>query len=138
MKKINRFGVSMEEQLLHRFDRLIAEKGYTNRSEAIRDIVRDKLVEEDIQQTTGTVYGTLTFVYDHYKRELEKKLSSVQHDYHHNIVATTHVHISHSRCLEAVILKGEAKILRTIADHLLSIKGVQHGKLTITTSMEIL
>jgi CopG family nickel-responsive transcriptional regulator len=136
MNKLIRFGISMEDELLHQFDHLIAHKGYTNRSEAVRDIVRDKLVEESIETEHGNVYGALVFIYDHHKRELEKSLSNLQHDYFHNIISTSHVHVDHDHCLEVVLLKGNAKILKNIAEKLLSFKGVKHGRLTLTAALQ--
>ncbi len=136
MNKLIRFGISMEDDLLHQFDRLIAHKGYTNRSEAVRDIVRDKLVEESIETEHGNVFGALVFIYDHHKQELEKLLSNLQHDYFHNIISTSHVHVDHDHCLEVVLLKGKAKILKNIAEKLLSFKGVEHGRLTLTTALQ--
>lgn len=133
MEKLVRFGISMEESLLKEFDQLIEEKGYTNRSEAIRDIVRDKLVEENIQYPSAKVFGALVFLYDHHKRELEKSLSNIQHDYFQNIVSTAHVHVDHDHCLEVILLKGKTKTLQMLAEKILSFKGVKHGKLTLTT-----
>jgi len=134
MNKLVRFGVSMENDLLHEFDHLIERKGYTNRSEAVRDIVRDKLVEESLLNPSEFVYGALVFMYDHHKRELEKSLSNLQHDYFENIISTSHVHVDHDHCMEVVLLKGKANTLKTIAEKILSFKGVKHGKLTLTTS----
>jgi CopG family nickel-responsive transcriptional regulator len=136
MNKLIRFGVSMEDALLHQFDHLIARKGYTNRSEAVRDIVRDKLVEESIETEHGNVFGALVFIYDHHKRELEKSLSNLQHNYFENIISTSHVHVDHDHCLEVVLLKGDAKKLKNIAEKLISCKGVKHGRLTLTTALQ--
>ena len=136
MNKLIRFGISMEDDLLHQFDHLIARKGYTNRSEAVRDIVRDKLVEESIETEHGNVFGALVFIYDHHKRELEKSLSNLQHDCFQNIISTSHVHVDHDHCLEVVLLKGDAKTLKNIAEKLLSFKGVKHGRLTLTTALQ--
>ncbi len=135
MKKINRFGISMEDSLLRQFDKLISQKGYTNRSEAVRDLVREKIIEENVEATSEEVYGALVFIYDHHKRELEKSLSNLQHDYFKNIVSTTHVHIDHDTCLEMIIVRGKAKLLKQIAEKLLSFKGVLNGKLTLTSSI---
>jgi CopG family transcriptional regulator, nickel-responsive regulator len=134
MEKLIRFGISMEEGLLHEFDHLMTHKGYNNRSEAIRDIVREKLVEEEIQNPAGIVYGALVFIYDHNKRELEKALSNLQHNYFENIISTSHVHVDHDHCLEVVLLKGKSEMLKVMAEKILSLKGVQHGKLTLTIS----
>lgn len=133
--KLTRFGISMDEILLNNFDKLILKKGYNNRSEAIRDLVREKIVEENIEYTDQEVYGALVFIYDHHKRDLEKKLSNFQHDYYKNIISTTHVHISHDECLEVIILRGKANLLKNIADQLLSFKGVLNGKLTLTSKL---
>jgi CopG family nickel-responsive transcriptional regulator len=134
MNKVTRFGVSIEEGLISEFDRLIKKKGYTNRSEALRDIIREKLISEHIGSTSGIVFGSITFIYDHHQRMLEKNLNNIQHDFHHYIIATTHAHVSHDECLEVVIVKGEANKLRELSDRLLSLKGVNHGTLTLTSS----
>jgi CopG family transcriptional regulator, nickel-responsive regulator len=136
MKNLVRFGISMEDDLLHEFDHLILHKGYNSRSEAVRDIVREKLVEESIQAPHGFVYGALVFMYDHHKRELEKSLSNLQHDYFENIISTSHVHVDHDHCMEVVLLKGKASTLKAIAEKILSFKGVKHGKLTLTASLQ--
>jgi CopG family nickel-responsive transcriptional regulator len=126
----------MDADLLHEFDHLIFCKGYTNRSEAVRDIVRNTLVEESIKAPEGIVYGALVFIYDHHKRELEKSLSNLQHDYYENIISTSHVHVDHDHCMEVVLLKGKSVILKAIAEKLLSFKGVNHGKLTLTMALK--
>lgn len=133
--KLTRFGISMEENLLKQFDNLIIQKGYTNRSEAMRDLVREKLVEENIHKTKGEVFGALVFIYDHHKRELEKTLTNLQHDYFQNIISTTHVHIDHDHCLEVILLRGKALLVKSIAEKIISLKGVKHGKLTLTSSI---
>ena len=133
MATTTRFGVSMEQELLRSFDRLIARKGYDNRSEAVRDIVREKLVEESASSPDDHVYAALVYMYDHHQRNLEKSLSSLQHDYVHSIISTTHVHVDHDHCLEVVLLHDTVWTVTQLADRLLSIKGVQHGKLTVTS-----
>jgi CopG family nickel-responsive transcriptional regulator len=135
MDQLIRFGISMEESLLHEFDHLIGRKGYTNRSEAIRDIVREKLVQESVQSPHGLVYGALVYIFDHHKRELEKTLSNLQHEYFENIISTSHVHVDHDHCLEVILLKGKAESLTALAEKILSFKGVEHGKLTLTASL---
>lgn len=134
MNKLTRFGVSMEEKLLEDFDALIAEKGYNNRSEAIRDIVRSAIIQQHVRQGNKSGIGVLTFVYDHHHRELERILTSFQHDHFRNIVATTHVHVDHDNCLEVIILRGTISRIKKIADHLLSFKGVKHGNLVLTAT----
>lgn len=126
----------METELLRHFDTLIAKRGYTNRSEAIRDLVRDSLVDEGIREDKGTVYGSLTIVYDHHKHELEHTLTHLQHRHQEFIIATTHVHIDHDNCLEVILLKGSASALNSIAQKVISMKGVKHGKMTITSPLK--
>ncbi len=137
MKRLKRFGVSMEETLLAKFDRLITQRGYTNRSEAFRDLVREQLVEEDLQSVSGEVFGALVFVYDHHRRELDRKLADLQHDHYQTIISTAHVHVSHDQCLEVILMRGAAVTIQEIANRILSTKGVQHGKLTLTSSLHL-
>jgi CopG family transcriptional regulator, nickel-responsive regulator len=134
MNTIIRFGVSIDERLLKQFDTLIDEKGYVNRSEAIRDLIRNMIVSEDTADPDADTIGTLTLVYSHEARELSDKLNDIQHHNYNNIVSSTHIHLDEHNCLEVLILRGKAAIVKSIADKLLSIKNVRHGKLTITSS----
>lgn len=134
MGKLTRFGVSLDEELLEPFDALCAVKGYSNRSEAIRDLIRKALVTEEWQQADGQGAGTLTLVYDHHKNDLARRLTQMQHDEHDIIIATLHVHLDHHNCLEVLILKGEAARVRALADKLISCKGVKHGTFSGTTT----
>ncbi len=134
MGKLTRFGVSLDEELLEPFDALCAVKGYSNRSEAIRDLIRKALVAEAWQQADGQGAGTLTLVYDHHKNDLARRLTQMQHDEHDIIIATLHVHLDHHNCLEVLILKGEAARVRALADKLISCKGVKHGTFSGTTT----
>ena len=134
MGKLTRFGVSLDEELLEPFDALCAVKGYSNRSEAIRDLIRKALVAEEWQQADGQGAGTLTLVYDHHKNDLARRLTQMQHDEHDIIIATLHVHLDHHNCLEVLILKGEAARVRALADKLISCKGVKHGTFGGTTT----
>ena len=134
MGKLTRFGVSLDEELLEPFDALCAVKGYSNRSEAIRDLIRKALVAEEWQQADGQGAGTLTLVYDHHKNALARRLTQMQHDEHDIIIATLHVHLDHHNCLEVLILKGEAARVRALADKLISCKGVKHGTFSGTTT----
>ena len=134
MGKLTRFGVSLDEELLEPFDALCAVKGYSNRSEAIRDLIRKALVAEEWQQADGQGAGTLTLVYDHPKNDLARRLTQMQHDEHDIIIATLHVHLDHHNCLEVLILKGEAARVRALADKLISCKGVKHGTFSGTTT----
>ncbi len=132
MNKVTRFGVSIDDKLLNRFDSLISEKGYVNRSEAIRDLIRDMLVTEEISDLKTEVMGTLIMIYSHDAREISDTLNELQHNYYKNIVSTLHVHIDEHNCIEILLIKGKAKTVQSIADQLLATKNVKHGKLTLT------
>lgn len=134
MGELSRIGVAIDSELLEKFDRLIAQRGYTNRSEAFRDLIRDELVEKAWESPDSNVVGTVTLVYDHHVRLLNEKLTDLQHDYHRAILSTLHVHLDHDHCLEVLVVRGKAAELERIAGALLSTKGVKHGRLTITTS----
>ena len=134
MSTITRFGISMDTKLLERFDRLIAKHGYSNRSEAFRDLVRDRLVKEEWEEENVDTVGTITLIYDHHKRDLTETLTKHQHKRHQAVIATMHVHLDHDNCLEVLTVKGKAQEIRTIADDLISTKGVKHGKLVMTTT----
>ncbi len=129
-----RFGISLENALLDRFDARIRKKGYANRSEAIRDLIRDSLVSEEWESTTAETVGTLTIVYSHDVRELTDTLTDLQHHHHNAIISSMHVHLDEHNCLEVIIVKGRAKDIKSIADRLIGTKGVKHGKLTVTTT----
>jgi CopG family transcriptional regulator, nickel-responsive regulator len=134
MGQLSRIGVAIDSDLLKKFDALIARRGYTNRSEAFRDLIRDELVERTWQSPDSPVVGTVTLVYDHHVRLLNEKLTDLQHESFHNILSALHVHLDHDHCLEVLVLKGKASVVRKIADTLIATKGVKHGRLTITTS----
>ena len=134
MSELSRIGVAIDSDLLAKFDELIADRGYTNRSEAFRDLIRDELVEASWQEPDSPVVGTVTLVYDHHVRMLNEKLTDLQHDHFHHILSTLHVHLDHDNCLEVLIVKGKAQEVKKIADALISTKGVKHGRLTITST----
>ena len=134
MSDLSRIGVAIDSDLLERFDRLIEQRGYTNRSEAFRDLIRDELVQKMWESPDSDVVGTVTLVYDHHVRMLNDKLIDLQHDFHRSILSTLHVHLDHDNCLEVLVVRGKAGTVRKIADALISTKGVKHGRLTITTS----
>jgi len=136
MSGLSRIGVAIDTDLLNKFDKLIGQRGYTNRSEAFRDLIRDELVEKTWESPESQVVGTVTLVYDHHVRMLNEKLTGIQHDYHHAILSTLHVHLDHDNCLEVVVVRGRSAEVRKVADVLISTKGVKHGRLTITTSGE--
>lgn len=133
MKKLVRFGVSLDHHLLDHFDRHIKTKKYTNRSEALRDLIRDKLVGEEWSENKETV-GTITFVYDHRVRDLTNKLTNLQHNFQGLVLTGMHVHLDHDHCLEVLVVKGKGAQIKKVADAILSIKGVKHGKLAMTTT----
>jgi CopG family nickel-responsive transcriptional regulator len=133
MSDLVRFGVSIEESLLGDFDRVIEEKGYASRSEAFRDLIRNYLVEADWSALRGEQAATLTLVYNHEYREITDRLTDLQHDCQDIVVCSTHVHLTLHTCLEVIVLRGEAARIRTVADRLIATRGVQHGKLTMTT-----
>jgi CopG family nickel-responsive transcriptional regulator len=134
MSDLSRIGVAIDTGLLEKFDGLIAERGYTNRSEAFRDLIRDELVRKDAESPESQVIGTVTLVYDHHVRLLQEKLTAIQHDHHHSILSTLHVHLDHDNCLEVLVVRGRSVEVRKVADVLISTKGVKHGRLVITTS----
>ncbi len=134
MSGLSRIGVAIDSDLLEKFDRLIGQRGYTSRSEAFRDLIRDDLVEKTWESPDSQVVGTVTLVYDHHVRLLNEKLTGIQHEYHHSILSTLHVHLDHDNCLEVLVVRGRSADVRKVADVLISTKGVKHGRLTITTT----
>jgi CopG family nickel-responsive transcriptional regulator len=134
MGELSRIGVAIDSDLLEKFDHLIADRGYTNRSEAFRDLIRDELVEKAWEAPNSEVVGTVTLVYDHHVRMLSDKLTDLQHDHFHHILSTLHVHLDHDNCLEVLVVRGKASAVKKIADALISTKGVKHGRLTITST----
>ena len=133
MANTKRFGVSIGEGLLERFDRMIQERGYDNRSEAIRDMIRDRLVEREWEED-DEVMGVVTLLYDHHKRNLSDKLTHRQHHFHDLIVSTTHLHVDEDNCLELIAVQGKGREVKEVADKLISTKGVIHGKLLATST----
>lgn len=134
MSAVVRFGVSVDERLLDRFDTLIAEHSYVNRSEAVRDLMRAALVEEQWKTGEGEAVGTVTLVYDHHASDLSERLTAQQHSHHKEIVSTLHVHLDHDHCLEVLVLRGMPHSLERIAAELIGTKGVKHGKFVATTT----
>ena len=129
-----RFSISMPEGLVRQLDDMVEVKGFANRSQAVADMVRSRLVEHRAQDTNDEIAGTVTLVYDHHKRNLQKVLTQVQHDHHELIIATLHVHLDHENCLEVLALRGLADDVRTLSEKLIAAKGVKHGTLTVTTT----
>jgi CopG family nickel-responsive transcriptional regulator len=134
MAGVMRFGISIDQELLEQFDRRIARKGYENRSEAIRDLIRADLVAEEWEHAAGEVVGTISLVYDHHLRQLSKRLTSFQHAHFHAILSSLHVHLDEDNCLEVLIVKGTEPEVRTLAERLIATKGIKHGRLTLTTT----
>lgn len=134
MGQLIRFGVSIEPKLLTDFDKLINKKGYANRSEAIRDLIRSELVDFKCKSGSEETIGTITIVYNHEVRDLSDKLTHLQHNYHGFIISTLHVHLDEHNCLEVLVVKGKGDKVKKIADELIGTKGVKHGKLTMTTT----
>jgi CopG family nickel-responsive transcriptional regulator len=131
MGELARFGVSLESDLLRQFDEVITRKGYDNRSEAIRDLIRDRLVGEQADRNS-IVVGTLTIVYEHHRPNLTEKLIEAQHRAGSKVLAATHVHLDHHHCLEVVVLKGRSGEVQELANGILSLRGVNHGQLVVT------
>jgi CopG family transcriptional regulator, nickel-responsive regulator len=136
MDRLVRFGVSMEAQLLKRFDALIEGSGQANRSEAVRDLVRARLAEAQTGDASAPALGVLTLVYDHHQRDVQERLTELQHDNHHAIISTTHVHIDHDHCLEVILLRGRVGVMRQMSDALRGLKGVLQSHLTLTAVQE--
>jgi CopG family transcriptional regulator, nickel-responsive regulator len=135
MGKLVRFGVAMDEDLLSRFDELVSRRGVaTNRSEAVRDLVRDALVDEQWEAPDEEIVGTITMVFDHHANDLAEKLDALQHAHHDKVVSSMHVHLDAHNCLEVNVVRGGSGEIRGIAEALLGTKGVKHGKLVTTTT----
>jgi CopG family nickel-responsive transcriptional regulator len=134
MSELIRFGVSIDSRLLFRFDQLIAEKGYANRSEAIRDLIRDELVEQSWEEEEEEAVGTITLVYNHEMRDLTEKLTDYQHQVHGAVISSLHVHMDEHHCLEVLVVKGKGGELKRVANRLIGTKGVKHGKMVTTTT----
>ena len=132
MGVLSRIGVALDSDLLQRFDQYISRQGYTNRSEAFRDLIRDKLVAEKTGQPDVTVVGTVTLIYDHHAHGVTDKLTDLQHAHHELVVSTSHAHLDHDSCLEVLIVHGKSSEVEEFAGRLIGLKGVQHGRLVMT------
>jgi CopG family nickel-responsive transcriptional regulator len=128
-----RFGVSLEQDLLNALDKFVIDNHFANRSQAIRQLINNNLVEKK-WETNEVVAGAISLVYDHHKRELLSTLADIQHDYHDLILATQHFHLDHDNCLEIIAVKGESAKLSVLANKLIAVKGIQHGKLTMSST----
>ncbi len=130
---LKRFSISLENNLLTSFDQYIKAQSYSNRSEAIRDLIRKALVKQE-WESDSKVMGVITLVYDHHQHQLQEKVTEVQHDYHHHIVSSTHVHMDHNNCLEVIIVKGKAQDVQDLADRLIALRGVRDGNLAMSST----
>lgn len=131
---VTRFSVSLPAQLARQLDQMVREKGYTNRSLAVADMIRDHLVEHQQKYGDQEIAGTITLVYDHHQPHVQATLTDLQHDHHKVIISTLHVHLDHDNCLEVLAVRGRAGLIKHIADQLIAARGVKHGKLTVTTT----
>ncbi len=134
MKKVTRFGVSLESELLKKFDDLISQHGYKSRSEAFRDLIRERLVQEEWKEPNKTTIGILGLVYSHETREITETLNKIQHQNINTIISSTHIHLDHHNCLEVIILRGKSRVIKDISHKLLSTRSVKDGKLLQTTT----
>jgi CopG family nickel-responsive transcriptional regulator len=134
MGVLSRTGVALDSDLLKRFDKFISRLGYTNRSEAFRDLIRDRLVTEQTASPNATVVGTVTLIYDHHSHGITEKLTEIQHENHELVVSTSHAHLDHDSCLEVLIVHGKSGQVEEFAGHLIGLKGVQHGRLVMTVA----
>lgn len=132
MGELSRIGIALDSDLLQRFDRSISRRGYTNRSEAFRDLIRDRLVSEQTATPDAIVVGTITLIYDHHAHGVTEKLTDLQHGQPGLIVSTSHAHLDHDSCLEVLIVHGRAARVEQLADRLIGLKGVQHGRLVLS------
>lgn len=133
MAELIRFGVSIEDNLLKKFDKLISKKGYSTRSEALRDLIRQELVKKEWEENQD-VAGTITFIYDHHIRGLSSQLTDLQHDHQEIIISSQHIHLDHHNCLEIIAVKGNSNKVQKLANVLKSVKGVRHGALSMTST----
>ena len=138
MGGVKRFGVSIEADLLRRFDEFASDLGYANRSEAFRDLIRERLLARDfdlgLAKGKGEVTAVVSFVYDHHALDVPRRLTDAQHDERNVVVSTLHVHLSHHDCLEVLILRGGVKQVKRLGERLVSLRGVRHGRITVASA----
>jgi CopG family nickel-responsive transcriptional regulator len=133
MPELTRVSISLEGALLEAFDKHLGAKGYATRSEAIRDLIRDRLIRDEPHQRTGEQVAVVTLVYDHHARELAARLIDKQHHHHDLVVSSLHIHLGERHCLEVSVLRGPMNKVRHLGDELLATKGVLHGEITFTS-----
>jgi len=129
-----RFSLSMPQALVEQLDSMCAAKGYESRSQAVADMVRDALVEHRANTGSREIAGNITLVYDHHRRNIQAQLTHIQHDHGPVVISTLHVHLDHHNCMEVLAVRGVAKTVRGLADKLIAVKGIKHGKMTVTTT----
>ncbi len=133
MSELVRFGVSISDELLEKFDKLIKERNYTNRSEAFRDLIRQELIKKEWQEGED-VAGAITLIYDHHRKDLLSRITDIQHDFQKTIISTQHIHLDHDNCLEVIAVRGNPTEVNRLANTLRSIKGVKHGTLSMSST----
>jgi len=133
MSELVRFGVSLDKNLLEKFDKLIEERNYNNRSEAIRDLIRQEFIKKEWQEGEE-VAGAITLIYDHHRRDLLNKITNMQHDYQKLIISTQHIHLDHNNCLEIIAVRGNPRNIQKLAEGLKALKGVKHGTLSMSST----
>ena len=138
MGELSRIGIALDSDLLKRFDGSIEKSGYTNRSEAFRDLIRDRLVREQTAAPDATVVGTVTLIFNHHASGITEKLTEAQHEHHDLVVSTSHAHLDHDSCLEVLIVHGKSAAVEQFASNLIALKGVQHGKLVMSVPAQAL
>lgn len=134
---LERFSISLDGKLMADFDRWLRRHKYNNRSEALRDLIRKAMVKE-LWAENKEVVGVITIVYDHHQRQLQDRLTEIQHEFHHDVVSTTHIHLNHDECLEVIIARGRATRIQLLADHLIAVRGVKDGSLSVSAAGEYL
>ena len=132
--KLRRFSLSMPAKVVERLDAMCKAKGYQSRSQAVADMVRGKIIEHGAPAGTRVIVGNVTLVYDHHKRNIQHRITGIQHDHGVAIIATMHVHLDHHNCMEVIAVRGRADVVKRLADRLITVKGVKHGKLTVTAT----
>lgn len=130
--KTTRFAVSINESLLNKFDHVLRERQYPNRSQAVQDLIRKFIIEEEWEEKENAM-GTITLAFDHHRNNLSETLTAIQHDYHNEIISNMHAHLDSDNCIEVIMVKGKGKRIRELANRLIGTKGVKHGKLTLTS-----
>lgn len=131
---MERVTISLEKELLDEFDKYLTRKGYLNRSEAVRDLVRDRLQEDRAADSdSGHSVGCVSYVYDHHQRGLAQRLTTAQHDHHDLVLSSMHVHLDHENCLEVTLLRGPTRDVRAFAEALVAQTGVRHGRVSLTS-----